>query len=198
MRTRWTDELLEAALRPICQELGHFPSVTELKARGRNDVACRVANRSGGMIAWAKRMGFERVHSDSDTGWEGERTVAAILRNRGFHVKERESQKCPYDLLVSEVIRIDVKTASYAEYDNTRKGGKCTGWFYRIGKDTSCDIVILYQQDTGICYIIPWKYCTSSNITITKTGDTYAKFRENFKLLESLVRSRSTEFETIP
>jgi hypothetical protein len=191
---KWTEELVESELRALCGQLGYFPSNSELRQLKRGDLSNQICKK-GGFVHWSKRVGCERKHSDSDTGWEGEDAVAKLLTEKGFHVEPRKTIRCPYDLLVGGVIRVDVKTAKYAEY-----GGKnySTGWFYRIGKDVQSDIVILYQSDTSICYIIPWKYCNSSNITITKTGDTYAKFRENFKLLENLVRSRSTEMEIIP
>lgn len=100
-------------------------------------------------MQWAKRLGLKRRHSDSDTGWDGEIALTGKLRREGFSTVRETNVKSPHDLLVEGIVRIDVKSARYAEY------GACRGWFYRIGKTPQADIIALYQIDEGDCYFIP-------------------------------------------
>lgn len=176
-RKKWTVSLVEAELRAIAARLGHFPSSTYLKEIGRNDLMCQVSRR-GGVFYWSEKIGAPRQDSDSDHGWRGENKVAKILRARGHEVIEDTAIRCPFDLLVDGV-KVEVKTAKFAQY------GVCRGWFYRIGRRLACDVLVLFQEDTGVCYIMPWWAAPESNITISRDGGKYAEFKDNFALIES-------------
>lgn len=175
-RKKWTDSAVEASAREIAQAIGHFPSNTELREMGRNDLACQIVRR-GGFVHWAARVGVARVESESDFGWSGEREVAKILRERGHVVSEDTTIRCPFDLLVDGV-KVEVKTAKLAQY------GVCRGWFYRIGRKLACDVLVLFQADTRECYIMPWWAAPETNITISMSGGIYAAYRNNFTLIE--------------
>lgn len=153
-----------------------------------NDLACAITG-SGGFIFWAEKLGMSRVESDSDFGWAGEKRVMELLEGKGFTVSRSVQVKAPYDLLVGDLVKIDVKTAQYAAY------GTSKGWFYRIGKTPSSDIICLLQADTSDVYIIPWHVCPRTNITITPTGKTYAQYLNAYDTLSKLVEMRSKERE---
>jgi hypothetical protein len=144
------------------------------------------ATRSGGLLAWSKKLGISRLaNSDSDKGWAGERIVATRLMQRGYRVDKPQAVKHPYDLLVDGILRVDVKTANLATY-RTPGGGRCTGWFYRIGKVPTTDLVALLQKDIGNIYFIPWDACPHGNITITENGK-YSEYRNRFGIVRSYV-----------
>jgi hypothetical protein len=190
----WTEETFVTDLKTVCDAIGRFPTVSELRKHGRNDLACQIVRR-GGFRAWSEKLGVPFVHSDSDTGWDGELAFSQLLTSLGFTVTVRKSMKCPYDLLVDGCVRVDVKTAKYASYGNSSTGGVSSGWFYRIGKDVPADIVALYRSDRSDCYLIPWDRCNNSNITITPTGKTYAKYHNAYALLRMIIESRKQEQE---
>jgi hypothetical protein len=146
---------------------------------GRNDLAVQITRR-GGFIEWSERTGFRRRHSDSDTGWDGEHSVAELLRSKGYEVDEDTANRCPFDLIVQGV-KVEVKSAKYAEY------GACRGWFYRIGRKLACDVLILFQSDTSVCYIMPWWAARESNMTISRDGGIYAAYKNNFALLDKYI-----------
>lgn len=100
--------------------------------------------------------------------------------------------KSPYDILINEVLRIDVKSAKYAEYANPN-GYKSCGWFYRIAKYVQSDLMIFWQSDTKEFYAIPWKLCPSTNITISKDGGKYKVFRNNYKIIDDMIKARTFE-----
>ena len=162
-----------------------MPTSTMLKEIGRHDLDHQISKR-GGYAFWAKRVGVERKHSDSDTGWDGEIKLAEILTVKGFSVERSTAVKWPYDLCVDGV-RIDVKTAKYAEY------GACRGWFYRVGKYSQSDVLAFFQMDTTDCYFLPWQICPTSNVTISRDGGKYAQFKNRFDILKTIIEHRKQE-----
>ncbi len=186
MRKQWTEQMIATELAAVISTLNKMPSAADLRQLGRNDLAVQVG-RKGGYLAWAERLGATRAKSDSDTGWTGEIDLAKNLVKRGFTVERMTAVTSPYDLDVNHALRLDVKTASYAEY------GACRGWFYRVGKAIQADVLALYQIDTGVCYFLPWTIGPQSNITISRSGGKYAEFRDRYDILKRLCDARRNE-----
>lgn len=153
---------------------------------GRLDLANQISKR-GGFVAWSMKLGIPRVASDSDTGWEGEEAAASRLTELGFHVQLRCALKSPFDLLVDDLLRVDVKAARF------KRHGYCQGWFYRIGKIPQSDVILLWQLDTGVFFAVPWFFCPHTNVTVSRTGGKYAAFRNNVSLLREMIDARRQE-----
>jgi len=185
-RRHWTDEAVEAELRQLCQALGHFPSNSELRSMGRNDLAVQVSRRRG-FVYWSVRVGTPRRESDSDTGWRGEDEAARSLQERGFTVTRRAGVTWPFDLLLEGVLRVDVKATRLHRY------GHSLGWFYHIGKQPQSDLILLWQLDTGDFYAIPWYLCPRTNVTISQNGGKYAPFRNNILVIREMIAVRKEE-----
>ena len=183
---RWDDAKRETVIRNIAQELGYFPSNTELRNMGRGDVANQIA-KNGGFLHWSKITGIPRVMSDSDTGWAGEEAAAARLEKLGFTVTFRNGVKCPYDFLVNDILRVDVKAARYKEY------GYSKGWFYHIGKQPQADVILLWQLDTRDFFPLPWYLCPFTNITVSRSGGKYVAFRNNVDVIVKMISTRQQE-----
>lgn len=188
MRTEWTDEKVASRIQKILDATGKFPTSSYLREYHQNDLMCQISKR-GGFEFWATKMGVSRAPSDSDTGWDGEKLLVVILGNRGFRCKRQDSVTWPFDILVDDVLRVDVKSANYAEY------GHSTGWFFRIGKKPQADVIALLKMDTKDVYFVPWYHCTETNITITKTGKRYSAFLNNFELLGRMSKIRKREMD---
>lgn len=187
----WTDELIEKQLREITGSIGSFPTATELRQLGRNDVACIVTKR-GGFQYWAERLGLSRKHSDSDTGWDGEKEVMQLFQAGGIECIRSEGIKAPFDLLAGGVLKIDVKTAKYAEYRSNHGKNVSSGWYYRFGKTIQADIAILYQLDTREFWGLPWWECPVANITI-RPGGKWEQYRNNWPLIHQMLGMRLAE-----
>jgi len=185
----WCDAKVEEELRTVAAQLGSFPTASELRSMGRNDLTCAVT-KFGGLIYWAERLGMQRKHSDSDTGWNGEKAFQAMVESQGMACERSTAVKAPYDLLIESVVRIDVKTASFASY------GQSTGWFYRLGKAVQADLVVFYQPDTGDFYAVPWHQCPTGNVTLSRGGGKYASYLNNWALIRQLVASRKAELKS--
>lgn len=190
-RVKWSAEKIEKDLKEIYDRYGKFPSSPFLQKMGRNDLSCKIV-KTGGFEFWASKLGLKREHSDSDTGWDGEKSLIRILIEKGFSCKAADHLRCPYDLRVNSLLRIDVKSTNYAEY------GVCKGWFYRIGKDAQSDVIALHELDTKDTYFIPWNICPKTNVTISRGGGKYAEFKNRFDLLEKLVKLKEEEQKIWP
>jgi hypothetical protein len=186
LRKTWTDDRLASELLKIANGSGIMPTNSMLRQIKRTDIASQLTKR-GGFIEWANRLGLTRELSDSDIGWDGEKELAKKLSDSGFDVTRMDRVKSPYDLCIENAIRIDVKSAKYAEY------GVCKGWFYRIAKNPQADVVALYQIDTGDCYYLPWQHCPTSNVTISRDGGKYKTYKNREDILNLLVQGRKEE-----
>jgi hypothetical protein len=185
-RTRWTEALLVSRINAVVGDSKRFPTNSHLVEIGQGDLSNQITKR-GGFIYWANRLGIERDISDSDIGWEGEKRAHTLLEARGFSVIRSERVRWPFDLLVNNSLRVDVKTASYAAY------GASTGWFFRIGKSPQADLIALYRSDKDDMYLIPWYHVPKTNITISPTGMKYSRFLNAYEIVERMVRVRSEE-----
>lgn len=184
-RKRWSEEDIASALVEIHARIGHMPSHNYLQEIGRGDLSNQICKK-GGFLAWAQRLGFKRKHSDSDTGWDGEKAVENRLMKH-FRVERQGPVKWPFDLLVDGVLRIDVKAARFATY------GRCSGWFYRIGKAPQADLLALHQLDEGSTFFIPWTIAPHTNITISRGGGRWARFENNIEIVRSMASRRTEE-----
>lgn len=185
-RIKWTDAMIADRIMENYRNTGKFPTNTYLHQSGQDDLANQIAKK-GGFLNWSERLGIPREHSDSDTGWGGEIEVAKILREHGFTVDRPSAVKSPYDLLVNDILRVDVKTAKFAKY------GPCSGWFYRIGKAPQADLIALFQMDTKEVYWMPWYRVPHTNITISKGGGIHSPFRNNLQVVQVMLDMRTNE-----
>lgn len=179
--------MIERELLKVITDTGRFPSSASLRQTGQCRLASVVASTKG-FFGWAEYLGVPRNHSDSDTGWEGERKVKAILEEKGFKATRTEATNAPYDLLVNDRVRVDVKTARQVAYQQVAGNG-WAAWHYRIGKRVPADVVILYQADTKACYVLPWWEVGHTNITISANSAKYARFKQAFHLITSMAQA---------
>lgn len=184
--TKWTEAMIVERIMENYTRTGKFPTNSYLKETGQNDLANQLS-KNGGFIAWAERLGLKREPSDSDTGWQGEIEVMELLKKEWPNVTRSFAVRAPFDLLINDVLRVDVKSTRFAKY------GPCSGWFHRMGKLPQADVIALYQLDTKEVYWIPWNRVPTSNITITKTGGIYAMFRNNIDIVRRMLATREAE-----
>lgn len=182
--------MIASELRKVTGSIGSFPSANELRAVGRGDLASILAKR-GGYSFWAERLGLSRKHSDSDTGWDGEIAVMRLFADRGISCERTPEKKAPYDLLAGGVLRVDVKSAKFAEYAGST--GPCRGWFFRIGKHPQADLIVLYKLDTAGIHAVPWWDCPTTNVTISVGGGKYSPYADNWELIRKMIAAREAE-----
>jgi hypothetical protein len=83
-RRRWTDETIDSELRAQCAELGHFPTRTELVARGLRSL-WDAMRASDGVDAWRDRLETAPAVSHDDASAASHEEIAA----RAYELYER-------------------------------------------------------------------------------------------------------------
>lgn len=185
----WDEEKIILEIQSLREIPGFFFSSSYLRKINRNDILCAIT-RNGGFYKFSKLLKLPLAKSDTSFGWEGEREITDILLKKGYDV-QKQNTKHPFDLLIDKLLRIDVKTARKATY------GESTGWFYRIGKSISADLIITYQFDTKDFYLLPWFVCPTTNITISSDGGIYKKYKNNFEILNIMLKNRNNDLSSI-
>lgn len=117
-----------------------MPTSMELYSIGRSDIHNRIS-RTIQYSGWADELGVPLKRSTSTVGNLFEIKVAKKLTEMGFYV-DKMTTRHPYDLLVNDAVKIDVKSANI--YYN--KGFK-THTFNLSKKNPTCDIYVLIALD---------------------------------------------------
>lgn len=142
----WTEEDTRNALRWWIDIHGRMPTNAELHSLGASRLAVHIG-KTGGFERWSESMGCAMKPSESLMGKRWERFVAALLERGGRSAVVQEPIKAPFDVLVNESVRVNVKSAHFNTYV-MKNGGKCAGYFFGIGTTHErCDAFALVCDD---------------------------------------------------
>lgn len=185
----WDEEKIISEIKALKTNV--FPSQSFLAFIGRNDLAGAIS-RNGGYQYFSEKTCLKREYSGTVVGLKGENEIELILKSKNFKI-QKTSTKEHFDFLVDGFTRIDIKTTSYRNY------GKNSGWFFRMGKTITADLVILYRSDKNDYFIIPWYCCPSENIRIQdeKTSK-YFSFYMKDEILNAFSKNRKNESLQVP
>lgn len=184
---KWTNELIESELKKCIKVLNinRMPSAKELTDIGRNDLHCKIS-RTKKYSGWAEHLGLELKASETKTGQEYERKIAEMLGNRG-HQTERMTTKHPYDLLVNEHVKVDVKVAGPHHHFGSR-----AHTFRPSKKHPTCDLYMCVALDEAEqiekVFVIPSKFAQLVTLNIG-TKSKYNSFINRWDYID-----RFTEF----
>ena len=142
-----------------------MPSIGEMRAAGQGALAM-AASRSGGMRAWAARLGVEQKGTETHRGQKWERHEAAFFSSMGLSVVP-QTAKAPFDLLVNGH-RVDVKSSTFRDY------GYVTGYLFNGLKNGSdSDFFDFVCVEGGLVlhrFIIPSAIACTRSLTITQSS----------------------------
>lgn len=143
VRWTWTDPEISEEIKKCMSALviERMPTANELKSLGRNDLHC-VISRTKKYSGWAEELGLSLKSCDTRTGQAYESETENMLIHRGYKV-ERMSTKHPYDLLVNDHIKIDVKIAK----PHILRGESKVHTFSTRKENPTCDIYFLIALD---------------------------------------------------
>ena len=137
---KWTDEEVEEAILEAKQGLGlnRMPSRSELnKYFGDTKLTNRIS-KTQGFAYWAAKLNIPVKQSETSFGKQYEFMAAQKIMDMGYTVTQMP-QNFPYDLLIENCVKIDVKTSKL--YIGT------DGNFFSFNLEkpfTTCDIYVLY------------------------------------------------------
>lgn len=121
---KWSDELIKEEILKVMKTLNidRMPSSKEIKLVTNNSKLVNAIKRHGGYLQWSARLRLHQSDCETRTGFNAEIKIKEILEKKGYKV-ENMTCKHPYDLLVNENIKIDVKAAN--KYESS-KGHICS------------------------------------------------------------------------
>lgn len=165
-----TEEDTRNALKWWIDIFDRMPTNAELVSLGASSLAKFVGN-SGGFAQWAELLGSRMKPSESLMGKRWERYVADLIRATGRSAVEQDPIKAPFDILVNDSVRVNVKSAHFNTYI-MKNGGKCAGYFFGIGSTHKrCDAFALVcddgSEDPRILWV-PAHEMRQQTVTLTK------------------------------
>lgn len=167
--TQWTNERIKQEIIRVKEALciDRMPSRSEIELITGNSRLTNKISRSGGFKYWAKKLGLQTKRCETSFGKKYEKIIADKLKDRGYKV-EHMSTKHPYDLLVNDYIKIDVKAAK----PYRSKNNYIFHTFNLEKKNPTCDIYIAVAlSDEGNIervFIIPSKYLKITQLSVGK------------------------------
>lgn len=179
---KWTDELIKSEILKVKEELSldRMPSRKEIvNHTGNNALTCKIA-KTLGYYGWAEKLGLSIKNSETTLGKAYEYYVTEWLEDDGFKV-ERMSQNYPFDLLINDNVKIDVKVS------NLYEGTKGSYYTFNIEKRyATCDIYIcvcVENNEVKKTLIIPSKELKLTQLSIGKNS-IYDKYVDRYDYIQ--------------
>ena len=140
--TKWTDDLIEKEILEVVKKLNidHFPTHEEIKtAKGNVALASKITKYKGSAF-WAEKLNLPLKYSETSFGNKYEMiAISDIFEHTGLN-SIQTSARHPYDLIVDNDVKIDVKVAK--KFMNN-----CNSFAYSFNlekREPTCDIFLLY------------------------------------------------------
>lgn len=185
MAKKWTEDLIRQGILESIKTLNidRMPTAAELQSIGRNDLHCKIG-RTKTYRGWADELKLSLKHSDTNKGQVWEFYVEDELKKLGFDV-EQMTTKHPYDMLVNNTVKVDVKVGSA----HTHFGTRCHT-FRPSKKFATCDIYICIglDEDENVekTFIIPSKFAQLVTLNICNDSK-YNAFLDRWEYVSRFV-----------
>ena len=147
---KWTEEIIISEISNIIKKfnMDTFPTHKEIKDyMGNSKLTCAIS-KHGGTNYFAEKMGINTKDCESKFGEKYELLTIEKISELGF-VCKKTNPRFPYDILVENNIKIDVKVSKQILTN-------CNTWqnsFNLEKKEPTCDIFIMYCLDKDENYI---------------------------------------------
>lgn len=184
--TKWTDEMVKEKVMEVVDFLGlkRMPSRSELnKYYGDSKLTNRIS-KSGGYYKLAEKLNLPMKESDTNYGKKYEYKAKEILESKGYKV-EKMSQNFPYDLLLNDNVKIDVKVSRLYEHKDGYKF-----YSYRIGhRCAKCDVYmfIAVSENQEKIYIIPSKDIFNNLQVSIGMDSKYEKYLDRYYYIDKYI-----------
>nr|DAE54211.1 MAG TPA: hypothetical protein [Caudoviricetes sp.] len=187
---KWSEELIEKRLIEVMENLkiSRMPSNKEIIYVLGDYSLSNAITRRGGFRVWAEKLGLETKDSETCFGNEYEFIVKEILEEMGYCV-DKMTTKHPYDLLVNDNLKIDVKASKYY---HSKENGLKFHTFNLEKKYHNCDIFICIGIDDNDeiekMLIIPSKYLMNKKQLSIGVNSNYDRFNKRFDFIEKYIK----------
>lgn len=186
---KWSEDLICNGVMKVKEglKLDRMPTRSEcVEYTNSNSLSVAITRRDGGWYGLAKELGLGIKESETTTGKRNEINIKQILEDKGYKVKQM-SQNFPYDLLVNDCLKVDVKSSHLYE------GKEGNFYTYRTGKKfATCDVYILVALDANDeiarTYILPSSIVMNNiQISIGEHSSKYDFYLERWDILSAYV-----------
>lgn len=121
--------------------IDRMPTSSEIRECKDGDSLHNLITRNGGYRFWAEKLNLELKESETKIGQDFELVAKSILESKGFEV-EKMSTKHPFDLLVNDLVKVDVKVGN----PYLLRGSRCHT--FGLSKQyASCDIYLIFALE---------------------------------------------------
>jgi hypothetical protein len=181
---KWDDAMTEAEIRNVMSALciDRMPSNNEIKIVAGCGLGCHIG-KHGGFRYWANKLNLPTKESATKTGNGFEVVAKELLTSKGYSVIHM-STKHPYDLLVNDGIKIDVKVAKPYSY----AGNSTFHTFNLEKKNSTCDIYMMFildfEENIKKLLIIPGFALKITQLSVGKQS-IYDKYLNRWDIVES-------------
>lgn len=185
---KWNDDLIKREILEVKNALGidSMPSYSQIKSVRKSDDLSVKIGRTGGITRWAKELGLEIVKSESRIGLNGEKIVEELLKLNGYSVINTSKNRFPYDLLVNNDVKIDVKLSHLNKSSN--------GNYYSCNLEKinpTCDIyIIICEKNNKLAkvLVIPSKFLHITQLCFGEKNSKYNKYINRWDYVEQYDR----------
>lgn len=185
---KWSDDLIDQKVLEVKESLGlnRMPSRKECESYFNDCALTNAISKRSGWYEVARRLGLEVKDSETKFGKSYESIASEMLQSLGHDVK-RMSQNFPYDLLVDDCIKIDVKAS------RLYRGAFGNFYSFAINKDyATCDFYVLFavsdDGNIGRTLVVPsCNVISNKQISVGQTSSKYFKYENRFDLISSAV-----------
>lgn len=184
---QWSDELIKKKILEAKEalELDRMPSRAECEQFFHNTSLTNAVSRRVGWYALANELNLPIKSSETYFGKRYEAVAEEMLISKGFSVR-RMSTIFPYDLLIDDCVKIDVKAS------HLYRGKNGNFYTFNLEKDyATCDMYILFAindaNDISETFVIPSKFVVSkSQISIGEHASKYHRFVDKWEYIDGL------------
>ena len=184
-RTKWTKDKIRDELLSVIQTLNldRMPTRKEIISVKGDDRLTNKVSKTLGYYGWAKELNLPMKDNDTNKGKAAEKLVCDLLNSKGYSAKQM-LQNYPYDLLVDNTVKIDVKFSNLYHGEN--------GNFYAFAlrkKYPTCDIYVLVANngDERKIYIVPAFEAAQTQISIGEHTSVYDKYIDRYDIIDRLI-----------
>lgn len=139
----WNEDLIESEIRKVMDMLNinRMPSTSEIKSVLNDESLTNKISRSGGFFYWARKLRLENKESETKLGQAYEVIAIDLLKAKGYEV-DRMTTLYPFDLLVNNNIKIDIKVGKPGDIKGCR-----THTFRTAKKYATCDLYMIFALE---------------------------------------------------
>ena len=186
--TKWTDELIKSKIMEVVNglELDRMPSRSECDRYYRDTTLSNAVSKRIGWYALAEELNLPIKSSETLFGKTHESLACEALMANGFEVR-RMAQNFPYDILVDDCVKVDVKASRLYHGKN--------GNFYSFNLEkpyATCDFYFLFvitDDDSERILIVPSKAVVAQNqISVGEKKSKYYLYENAWNLIEDAVQ----------